>query len=446
MGYLNFSKLDNKTQSNWLTTPMLVPITIIPDDETEEQLSSRHDKFLSLPKEIKNKLASSETSQKIQAIGQKYGFELLRLANITRLIREYYFGEVKFEDFPKEIEKRMGVSLFTAQEIARYIKKEIIDWDPWKEYLEKLPKASAREILTKFPKVAEQEITDGYLEFKDKPEEIFDPTIQNWLRDYVLHLGQERHSNIQRMDYLFRAENTKNLTSTEREKLGIILKSFDENIPLPIDPENNEVVFDVSEKPATPEKAFPSGGVITERPVFKDQETPFKNQSFPSQSNIRAPQGQTLSGSSRDRFIQPQKPAAENFIKPYPQTINKPSTSPQPAQKNIPHSQLPVTNYHEEIQFSNPFPAPGTHEPKITETEMAGETPVKFKGFSEGVATAAPPASLREQARLRSVAGGQKPYAPSHPKNVIYPHYGPQREEKPEPKIDGNIVDLSGDK
>ena len=437
---------------------------------------ARQKRFSALNKALRWKLASFETGEKIQAIGQKYGFELLRLANITRLIREYYFGEVKFEDFPKEIEKRMGVSLFTAQEITRYIKKEIIDWDPWAEYLEKLPKASTREILTKFPKVAEQEITEGYLEFRDKPDEVFDPTIRNWLRDYVLHLGHEQHSNIQRMNYLFHTENTKNLTSTEREKLSIILKSFDENIPLPVDPKNNEVMFDIPEKPTTPEKPFPPGGVMTERPVFKDQQAPFNNQAFPSQSNIRAPQGQALDNSSRLSFTQPQKSASESFIKPFlplsrlagnttdgstptlktqtsSQLIDQISTSPSQRDTRIPKNQAFLNS--DTLKFSNPFPTPETHEMKTAETEMVGKTPVKFKGFSKGIPKnnqgSAPPAnqvstfsSVSPADLSRSGFSPPKPSTLSYSKNIIRPHHRAEKEEKPEPKIEGNIVDLSG--
>lgn len=437
-----FFNLPLKTQIIFSTMPIYVSSTLNPDIETDEQILARQKKFSTLTKSIRWKLSYFETGDKIQTIGQKYRFELLRLANITRLIREYYFNEVRFKDFPKEIEKRTGVSLLTAQEITRYIKSEIIDWDPWAEYLEKLPKASAREILTKFPKVAEQKITDGYLEFKNQPGEIFDPTIRNWLQDYIQHLGQERHSNIQRMDFLFHTENTKNLSSTEREKLGIILKSFDENIPLPIDVENNEIVFDISEKPTVPQKSFPPGGVITERPVFKDQEAsskarPFFSSSISVNNKIGVSQGQTLSNSSKSNFIQTQKSASKNFTRPY-STFAKVS-----ADKTItaaPTPKLIQKKTPDTIQFINPYPKPETHKVEPL-TEIAGTAPVKLKGFSEGIMKkSVPPASrLTENA-----ANETKSYTLRHPKNIIYPHYGIKREEKPEPRIDGNIVDLSG--
>ena len=244
----NSTVVKDQIKQRWLVSPMLVPNRSDLLAESNEEFIKRHERFLGLAGGIKYKLAFPGTGEKIQTIGKKYGFELLRLANITRLIREYYFGEVRLENFSREIEKRMSVSLLTAQEIARYIKAEIIDWDPWAEYLAKLPKASAREIVAKYPKVADKEITGDFIELKDRPDDIFAPSIKNWLRDYTMNVGQANHSDIIRMNYLFHTENTKGLTSQERDKLGIILKSFDENIPLAVDTENQEIIFEYIEK------------------------------------------------------------------------------------------------------------------------------------------------------------------------------------------------------
>jgi len=400
------SSLSDENRKVIFTLPIYVPLSLNPDEETDEQKLLRYGKFEKLPEIIKYKLADFGTSQKIQAIGRKYAFELLRLANITRLVREYYFGEVRLEDFPREIERRMSVSLLTAQEIARYIRQEIIDWDPWAEYLAKLPKATAREILVKYPKVAEQEITDGFIEFKDHPDDIFDPSIKNWLRDYVLHLGQVGHTSVDRMNYLFHSENTKNLSSTEREKLGIILKSFDENVPLAIDVENQEVVFDVSSEP----RSMPQT-----RQLQSKQQTEIK----------------------QERIIpQAQMPPQENFIKPYSRQELKPEIQPRPIENKIPATRYPLPATSDKIQYANPYPAPGTHEIP-SQPEMAGASPIKMKGFSEGSAAAAPPKPETRFVPPQSF--------PTRPKNIIYPHYGVRREEKPEPKIEGNIVDLRGD-
>lgn len=374
-----FSQLSQQLQSIFATVPIYTSLTANPDAETEQQVIVRQERFLKLPKNIRWKLASFDIGDKIESAGRKYGFELLRLANITRLIREYYFGEVRLEDFAREIEKRMSVSLLTAQEIARYVKSEIIDWDPYAEFLASLPKLPIREALKKYPIIGEQEISSGYLEIKGR-DDIFDGTIRNWINDYILHLGQERHGTIDRTNYLFHSENTKNLASPEREKLGIILKSFDENLPLPVDAENNEVVLEVSEPRSTP--------------------TPYRGLRGKRQTEIE-----------QKRIIpQTRTPPRENFIRPYPQS--RPETREIPREKEIIESQsgspLVVKDY---VPRQN---IPGAQQPpRRVVSQAKPSTP-----FSKE-----PP----PQQFVR------------HPKNIIEPI----SRVHPEPKIEGNVVDLS---
>lgn len=296
-----------------------------------------------------------------------------------------------------------------------------------------------KEAARKFPKLGEQTVTNSPIKLKsfDRPVR---PSIKNWLYDYTSILGQGTHDSMQRTNYLFRSENTKNLSSPEREKLGIILKSFDENTPLPVDTENNEIVFDIHETRNTQHVTqLPSQKPAQEdfirpypRPVAKPPAPP-----RPVENNFVRPYPPIFrpAGNVADRSATPVKPPVP------PRPVVQGSTFPPRRDVGVPQSQaFPDT---EKIQFVNPYPAPETHE-------MAGEAPVKFKGFSEGFSKPAEPPVMKppQPPRPKPVAPPEppKPYAPSRSKNVIYPHYGPQREDKPEPKIDGNIVDLSGDK
>ncbi|HHH12536.1 MAG TPA: hypothetical protein ENJ77_01520 [Candidatus Moranbacteria bacterium] len=68
-------------------------------------------------------------------------------------------------------------------------------------------------------------------------------TVGNWLDDYRFSVGAGKHSAIERGDYLFHNRNTKLLSAEDRQKVAVILKSADEDIPLTIDPENEKVIF-----------------------------------------------------------------------------------------------------------------------------------------------------------------------------------------------------------
>lgn len=423
-----FSQLSKQLQSIFLTIPVFTPSTANPDAETDQQVVARQERFLKLPKNIRWKLASFDISDKIESIGRKYGFELLRLANITRLVREYYFGEVRLEDFPREIEKRMNVSLLTAQEIARYVKSEIIDWDPYAEFLASLPKLPIREALKKYPTIGEQEISSGYLEIKGR-DDIFDGTIRNWINDYILHLGQERHGTIDRTNYLFHSENTKNLTSPEREKLGIILKSFDENLPLSVDTENNEVVLEVSGLRSTP---------TSHRGLRGEQQTVISDQYQRPASVAKI-------------TSQPQRPAKENFIKPYPQS--RPESVIKPQQKirrNVPNIQHPAPSIQKSdaTRFLNPYSMPETHEmpqqKEIIESRSGSPLVVKDYVPRQNI-PGAESISPRNTAPAKPTSSFFQKPAPQryirHPKNIIEPI----SRSHPEPKIEGNIVDLKGE-
>ena len=376
-------------------------------------------KIMALPFGMRLKLLAPDISQKIQLLGQKYQFELLRLANITRLIREYYFGEVRLENFPAEIEKRMGVSLLTAQEITRYIKSEIIDWDPWAEYLAKLPKFPIREIVAKYPKIAETEITAGYIELKGS-EDLEDPTIKNWLKDYISHLGYDRHSQMDRTQYLFHSENGKNLSSQDREKLGIVLKSFDENFPLPMDEENGEIVFEsvISDQRTVNNIPKPTN-------IIKSQSAPAKQESFIKPYNpTPAPQRPTLSPQPRPTSPQPS---------PYQGEGARPNPAPQPRPiANVPDNFASQAGKKEIDKYFSAHESPDTPAIKIhsitehNEPKPAQQAPPR--PTIQRPVQALPP---------RQTSTPPQPATRSKYK-IIDPFFS-----KPEPRLDGNIVDLS---
>jgi hypothetical protein len=437
---MNF-KDSGKIKQIWiLTTPLVVPITDDPDSETSNQLISRQEKFLKLSQGIKKKLSRVETSQKIQVIGQKYNFELLRLANITRLIREYYFGEVRLENFPAEIEKRMGVSLLTAQEITRYIKSEIIDWDPWAEYLTKLPKMSVREMFEKKLKIIDTEITSGYVELRGS-EDLEDPTIKNWLQDYVSHLGYEKHSQMDRTQYLFHSENGRDLNSQDREKLGIILRSFDENIPLPVDEENGEIVFDelISEpQPKTDQPMADASKFVINTQIPKPQSTP--DSFIKPYSPVQQPTKQTPMPARTvptQNFVRP-NPASSRLISG--QTASKLAPQSQPPTQTPPVARIPYKATTSDPELNKYFEAPEASEiPEIkihsmTEYNEPKPAPqvLPRPNIQRPVQTSPQPLPLRQTS--------SPPQPGDRPKYRVINPFEPRISE---PKLDGNIVDLS---
>lgn len=220
-----------------------------------------------------------------------------------------------------------------------------------------------KDALKSNPKLGEQLITTEQLNLKyfDRPVR---PSIRNWLYDYTSHLGQTGHSSMDRTNYLFRSENTRNLSSQEREKLGIILKSFDESTPLPVDASRNEVVF----------------GSLTARGAEPE-----------TRAKLPAPP-------MRQAAEQPKTPQ-ETFVKPYPK--------------------------------------PGTREPRLRKPAENISNISFAKGLPKPRKAVSQPGFL-PQPQTKSAIPPKMSFARPR-KNIIEP----MGRARPEPKIEGNVVDLS---
>ncbi|MDX9913986.1 MAG: hypothetical protein RBS77_05405 [Candidatus Moranbacteria bacterium] len=236
-----FLELNKNFQDRMCTVPQAVFVTLDPDDETFEQIVERQDKFIKLPEAVKDKLLSHETAEKIKSIGKHYDLELLQMAPIARVIRSYYFGEVKLEDFADVIMKESKINLEDAQNIARYITEKIIKKEAPVVAAVPTVKMTIAQAVEKFPEVEEQILTSASIEVDGKMAR---PTIKSWKKDYFNVVGADNRDIMKRSSYLYHSKNVKNLNATDRQKLSNLLKSLDEGFLLRVDAGKKEIVFD----------------------------------------------------------------------------------------------------------------------------------------------------------------------------------------------------------
>ena len=97
-------------------------------------------------------------------------------------------------------------------------------------------------LLKKFPQVEEQIIGKYPIKLINSGESVR-PSIGNWLSDYRTYAGVGPHEVNERSDYLVRSRNVQNLSSADREKLGLTLRSYDEDYPLPFSRERQVILF-----------------------------------------------------------------------------------------------------------------------------------------------------------------------------------------------------------
>jgi len=100
------------------------------------------------------------------------------------------------------------------------------------------------QVLSKYENLGNQLITNDRIRVKSQQEPVR-PSLLYWLKYYRDELGIGQHNSVERGDFLFRSENGRKLSPEERERVNLILKSIEENLPLSIDTESQEIIFPV---------------------------------------------------------------------------------------------------------------------------------------------------------------------------------------------------------
>lgn len=98
------------------------------------------------------------------------------------------------------------------------------------------------QALSKYEQIGNQLITAERIRVKSQPDPVR-PSLLYWLKYYRDELGVGHHDSVQRGQFLFRSENGKHLSTEERERVNLILRSVEENYPLQIDTANGEIIF-----------------------------------------------------------------------------------------------------------------------------------------------------------------------------------------------------------
>lgn len=196
-----------------------------------------------------------------------------------------------------------------------------------KEPTENLVKTTLSDALKKFPEIGEQLITKNHIKLRNFPEPVR-PSIKNWLSDYTYDSGYTSHNAVERGTFLFRNENSRELDSTDREKLAHILKSHDENTTITINTTTKQIVFPQKKFSPAPNK----NTVPSNLPVPPTNFSP-NSQQFPPRTNLN--------------FSSPQKMSFENQT-PTQLTVNKnPNQGYNVNNKSVPKN---VVNLKEDLQ------------------------------------------------------------------------------------------------
>ncbi|MCK5084547.1 MAG: hypothetical protein KAQ64_02745 [Candidatus Pacebacteria bacterium] len=172
---------------------------------------------------------------------------LIILTEIFYPIKDYFPG---IEDeilklggkIPKEKPKKLTEQLLKREEEMEKM-KEREEEEKRERMADTIISKPIEELVKEFPVVGEYQIgSQKAIELKSMPVPM-KPLIKFWLKDYKEKMGYYQHSNLERVQYVYRDKNTKNMNEEERRQLNLILKSVDEGIPLPYSTRMKKIDF-----------------------------------------------------------------------------------------------------------------------------------------------------------------------------------------------------------
>ena len=235
----------NQETKDLIFFPMLVDNNFGIKD-TPEEVMQRWDFFNALSEEEKDRMLAQSVPSVLKDIAERCSLSDEDAACLTRLVRDLFFKVVSEDKIEIELQNRIP-KLVDAQlrDVAKLIMRNILTTD-----VEQIRKAannavnlSVASALVQFPNVAEQVISSMPLKLRISPNPV-KPSVKNWIADYREQMGMGKHGTFDRGNFLFHGENSKRLTSVERQKLSAILKSLDDETPLSINPDKQEIIFE----------------------------------------------------------------------------------------------------------------------------------------------------------------------------------------------------------
>lgn len=257
--------------------------------------------FKGLSEEIKDIVTSPEMSKKIELLQKERGLSDETIEIVSAIIREYFLGK---KDVPWL--QNALIAKLDQKDVAfvkEYIQKNILTIKP----VPKVPEEDSGsptvqtiqlpilDALSKYQRLSEQMVTEDRIAVKGESAPVRG-SIRNWLRHYRDAVGIRKHSTMERGQFLFQGENTRRLSAPERERVSFLLKALDENTPVPLDVERQEVIFPVFEDRGSAATSAASSVVPALETSFRPLEK------FPAQA---APIRKALewSGSERDMSV-----------------------------------------------------------------------------------------------------------------------------------------------
>lgn len=260
------------------------------------------EKTAELPQNVREFLLSSDVRIEMEKACFFYGIEEERMGIVANPVGLIFVEDLQLETLPELLVKNLAIDNGFAYGLAfelnyrifnrfpDYFKKapmllqkwqalssaplltedaawkKVLEIEPWiiegekekafnqrnreeelRKYQAQLQQLTITNAVETYPELGEQLITSERIKLSMFPEPVR-PSIKNWISDYTFTIGISNRDPIVRGKYLFKSENTQKLSFQDREKLALVLKSFEEKMPITINTKTKQVVFTAIEE------------------------------------------------------------------------------------------------------------------------------------------------------------------------------------------------------
>jgi hypothetical protein len=273
---------------------------------------------------------------------------------------------------------------------------------------------SINEALQKYPNLGEQLLSANPLKLKFLPQTVR-PSIKNWITDYHETLGAGRHETMDRGNFLYHSDNAKKLTSGERQKLATVLKAVDENLQIKVDLGRQEMLFQEQELASTPPETRQQEPKISQAPARIGNQRVQSSYAPASRIQPAGREPQKTFARQEPQYIAPKPQSWQSERNPYqPRPTNRSFSAPSPS----------VRNFGQAITDSGYRPQPRDN---FRTEEKRRDTNHEEMRFSSPQRLPSEKSDPHSRYRISPIGSGYDDI-----------------DSKPNPKVDGNIVDLSG--
>lgn len=262
--------------NNPIYYPLLASEEINGGNQPSAERTAVWARFDSIASEQKDILITEEIAEKLVEFQKSFHVDDAGIEGVSILLRWFVLSEIDQTQFSKGLQEVCGEQ---TQKALQFVQKEILTIKPkpkTEEVSEDEKRAPAVRVrlpllqaLSKYENLGNQLISQERIRIKSQSEPVR-PSLLYWVKYYRDELGIGHHDSVQRGNFLFRSENGKRLSAEERERVNLVLKSVEENFPLEIDTERQEILFPVFVSAPVPRAPLPVSRPV---PPVDDRET-----------------------------------------------------------------------------------------------------------------------------------------------------------------------------